>query len=224
MNKVCFNSNNEIIGFNINNCFDYINIELIDNIEKTVLEKVKEEKLDTFGRRTFVKRHKLLKKHVEISSMKENDFEDENFIYEKQYVFTEKPRKSYLINESYNFTMEDILNEKRKQLKEKFGAKDCILFETFDNEIFDNESNTNLVIGKTFIRLNNESNFSINKLEIPKHSQVLIYCENDNEITISEKENNININEYFKHSAKYLNLSIKSSEKVNIYSFAILIK
>ena len=111
-----------------------------------------------------------------------------------------------------------------KQLKEQFNSKDCLLFETFNNEIFDNDLTTDCIVGKTFLRLNENSEINVNKIQLPKHSQLLIYCECDNDIDIEVKENIINLNEYFRHSSKELSFKINCKQKTNIYSIAILIK
>lgn len=223
MNKICFNQFNEIIGFNLCNCSNYINIFDVDNIAKTVYKESLEEKLDSIGRRIFLQKHKRLKKSTYISSMEIDDFEDDNFIYEKQYICVKKPHISYLSNESHNFTLEDILNSKKEQLIEKYNAQDCILFENFDN-IFDNSSTQKCLLGKTFIRIDNGSKLHSNEITIPEHSQIFIYCESDNDINILLDGKKVALNKFIKHSSKNIKLEIKSKEKSNIYSIAILIK
>ncbi len=223
MNKICFNQFNEIIGFNLCNCSNYINIFDVDNINKTVYRESLEEKLDSIGRRIFLQKHKRLKKSTYISSMELDDYEDDNFTYEKQYINIKKPYISYLCSESQNFTLEDILKSKKEQLIEKYNAKDCILFENFDN-VFDNTSTQKCLLGKTFIRIDNSSKLYSNEIVLPEHSQMLIYCESDKDINIISDEKKIALNKFIKHTSDKINLEIKTKEKSNIYSIAILIK
>lgn len=223
MNKVCFDINDKIIGFNINNCYNFINIDDVDNIYKIVYDDKVEEKLDTFGRKIFIKQHKAMRKSMQVALMTDNDFEDNDFIYKKQYEIKKAERKSYLTSESNNFSFEDIINEKCKQLVNKYSSNECLLFETFNNEIFNNDLNVNCIIGKTFIRLNEESVLNIS-LNIDKHSQILIYCETDNNIDIKLKDNIVCAHEYIRHSSKKINLTITAKNNTNIYSFGILIK
>lgn len=224
MNKICLNQNNEIIGFNMNNCFNFINIENVDDIYKIVNETHNVEKLDEFGRTIFTKQHKALNKKMNIALMAEDDsFDDNDFLYTKQYEQKVTQRKSYLINESNNFTFEDLVDEKVKQLKNKFGADECILFETFNNDIFVNDCNNNCIIGNTFMKINSESDLNIT-IDLEKHSQIMIYCESDNDVVFKIKNNIMLQNEYVKHTTKKLNLNITTENVSNIYSIAILIK
>lgn len=222
MNKVCFNYENKIIGFNLENSKNYINLFDIDSVEKTCYRKTNVDVLDNIGRRVFIKQHKLTKKSMLISSLMENDYEDEDFDYIKKTESKLIPYNSKLNNESYNFAFDDILEIKKNQLIEKYNCNDCYLIEIF-NDIFENNYSQNCVIGENFVRINSDSTLKTNKVILPPHKEILLYCESTNDFDIYINGEKCKTNEFIKNNEEEITIEFKCDLLVTIDSFAILI-
>lgn len=220
MYKVCFNEDNKIIGFNINNCISYINIFDIANVTKEILCDKYVEKLDGFGRRTFLKKHKETGNTTIISSMEKEDFfEDELFEYTKMFKKIYEKRIVRLVDECDKFTLNDIVEAKKCQLISKYECSSCELFESFDNI-----NGENYISGKNFIRITNNSKVELDNIKCKKTSNVMIYCENNNKTEILLNDNIIEENKFCKAGTNNIKLELKSNNEVDIYSIAVLFK
>lgn len=220
MYKVCFNENDQIIGFNIDTCFSYINLFSITDVKKTIMEDKFVEKLDSFGRNVFLKKHKETGETVNVSLMNnENYFEDELFEYTKQYKTMKDNKVIYLVDESDKFTLEDIVEIKKEQLKKHYECSSCELY-----EFFNNIEGSNYICGKNFVRINENSNLSLNKLKCKKNSNIIIHCETDNDIKVFLNSKEVSMSEFFKTTSENIKVSFKGNNEVNIYSIGILFK
>lgn len=220
MYKVCFNEDNKIIGFNIKNCINYVNIFDIANVTKEILCDKYVEKLDSLGRRTFLKKHKETGHTIVISAMEKDDFfEDELFEYTKIFDKIQEKKIIYLVNESDKFTFNDIIETKKSQLLNKYGCSSCLLFETFDNIYGEN-----YISGNNFIRITKDSKVEFDNIKCKKTADVLIYCENNNGTEIMLNNKVIEENKFCRTNANNIKLQLQSDDVVDVYSIAILFK
>lgn len=222
MYKVCFDEDNKIIGFNIDKCMSYINLFDITHVSKKIKENRKEDKLDSIGRRIFKKINKITKTRSTHFCTSDCNFEDNDYTYEKEYNTVEYYNEYSLLNESNMFTEEDIVNEKKKQLQNKFEANGCLIIELF-NSLDEDIKLSNCVLYKDYLKVNNKSEICIN-FKLETHKEILIYCESNNDLKFLYNENEVNNNEYIKHRSKNVELKIESSENADIYSIAILFR
>lgn len=220
MYKVCFNEDNKIIGFNIKNCINYVNVFDIVSITKEILCDKYVEKLDSLGRRTFFKKHKATGKTIIISTMETSDFfEDELFEYTKIFEKVQETKTIYLVNESDKFTLDDIIEAKKEQLLNKYECSSCMLFESFDNI-----KGENYISGKNFIRITSDATVELENIKCKKSANVIIYCENNNGTEILLNNKVVEQNALCKVNANNIKLQLTSNIDVDVYSIAVLFK
>lgn len=220
MYKVCFNEDNKIIGFNIQNCINYVNIFDIVSVTKEISYDKHVDKLDSFGRRTFLKKHKKTGDTIVISTMETDDFfEDELFEYTKIVEKIQETKTIHLVNESDKFTLDDIIEAKKEQLLRKYECSSCMLFESFDSI-----SGENYISGNNFIRITNDSKIELDAIKCKKSTDVIVYCENSNGTEILLNNKAVEQNTLCRVNADNIKLQLTSNTDVDIYSIAVLFK
>lgn len=221
MYKVCFNENDNIVGFDLSNSIYYINLFNIKDVRKEITEYDYTQKSDSFGRKLY---YMIGDDNVKIETPHTDMI---NCKYEP--IMVKKPRKrdAELIFESNLFSENDIVIEKRKQLIDKYKCSDCLLFELLDEN--DDVQFDNVISGTNIIRILENSETVSNKILLPKHKNISIYCESDYELDIKISGDGVGFVNYKKDSfinyASYGNLYIKlkAAKETNIYCLAILI-
>lgn len=221
MYKICFDKDDNIIGFDLENPIYYINLLEINNVEKEIDEIIDKHEIDSLGRKIYLKINTggdVIGKTVYIN--------DNNFTYKPSYKQIVNKRMVKLIVEPDKFTIDDILQIKKDQLISKYECSDCILFELFND---DNILKSGVNTGKNIINLCECCEVSSNKINIDNNSQISIYYESNNNLEIYVSDNNKNFsqmleNEFININKKNIYLKIKSHQEVDIFCIAILLK
>lgn len=215
MEKICFDKNDKIIGFNLKKSLYHVNLFYLHGINKQINKTRKINATDSLGRQLYYK----------IDSNNVTSYIDETkkslykpFLIDKNYVM-----ESYLTYEPNQFNLQDIINIKKNQLLENFKCKECILDELLNDNIFKFDG----IQGKNFIRIINDNIIS-QCINLNNNKNIAIYYESDNDIKIDISYDGITYVEIEKE--KFINyeydsifLKLKSPIETNIYSICILI-
>ena len=219
MEKVCFDDNNNLIGFNLQDSTNFINLFNI-NINKTIMEFKNINAKDSLGRQLY----KIIDKNTNKEIISNQIINNEEFEIEKYKIPSEKKKVISLLNNIGDFTIDDIMLEKSRQLKEKYKCNDCIAYELLNDNI---KFNTDM--GKNVIKIYANKEISSNQIKLNDPNQIAIYYESDNDLQIEISANNrnwksINKEEYIDFNNRNLYIKFLSSKDSNIYSVAILIR
>ena len=220
MEKICFNNKNELIGIDLNDSINFINLFDI-NINKKIKQYKNENAKDSLGRQLY----KIIDKNTNEYTIS-NQIINNNELQTEKYIY-QVPIKTEisLLNNIDQFTIDDIINEKKNQLQQIYDFNDCILYELLNEE--DITFNTDM--GKNIIKVYKDKEIISNQLKINNAEQVAIYYESDDDLQIEISANkriwkSINKGEYINFNNKNMYIKFLSPNDTNIYSVAILIK
>ncbi len=221
MKKVCFDKNDNIIGFDLQNADNFINLFDINGVNKIMKEYDEVQVKDSLGRKLYkVGNDSLYVITDDIDNVKE-DVTVKEFTTlvptNVEYSLTINPDK---------FSIGDIIEEKNKQLINYFGCTNCIGNELVEN---DNQIKFNCDSGKNVIKVYPNQDIFSNQIKLSGETQIAIYSESDEELQIEisankkdwTKVDNCNFIDFNK---KILYIKCSSNVENNIYCISILIK
>lgn len=218
MYKICFDENDNIIGFDLSICDYYINLFDINNVTKEIIEYESIQKVDSYGRKLYYMVNDSKKSEVINTNILNCEYEPIML----QIPITREIRLTY---EPNLFNMNDILIEKKKQIINNYKCLDSVLYELInEQEIL----NFNAISGKNIIRISGNSEVISNKITFNSNKKIKIYYESDQDINIqisNNGENFINMkkNSFVPYTDNSIYIKLNCTKETNIYCMAILI-
>lgn len=219
MYKVCFDNLNNIVGFDISSP-TYINLFDINDTSKYVTKYNDVQIKDSLGRNMYYQYDKKNDITTNVTFIQDNY----GYQYTPMISSVAMKVKLTLVNNSNNFSIEDIIEEKNKQLISKYNCNNCLLYELI-NDSNDIKFNTN--IGKNIIKINANSEIISNEIQLTDNNKISVYCETDNDIKIlisNDQKTWIEIqkDQFLDYKDNVIFIKLISIIETNIYCIAIL--
>lgn len=213
MYNVCFDFNDNIIGFNLINSLYHVNLFYLHDIKKIVQKIEKIHAQDSLGRKLY---QDLNDNKIVSYKINENSIP-----YMIDKIFN---KELYLEYDSNEFNLNDILEIKYNQLSEKFNCDYCILDEFLSDQ---NLFNFNATSGKNLMIINNDA--ISQEINLENYSDFAVYCESTNDVLLEISYDNksfqkISKETFIKKENNSIYIKIIAPQKTNIYSFALLLK
>ena len=213
MYSVCMNDDNKIIGINLSNNDNFINIFDI-NFSKQINEENMMQSIDSLGRKLY----KEINKETGITTITSNISNTDLYNYEPIMIAYPKKVDYDFVSNIEKFSYKDIIDQKKKQLIDKYKCKDCILYEFIDEQdLFDcNTGKNTLIIDSETIS---------NKIQLSDVNEIYIYIEGNVNVQVSNDQKNwIDITNFIDFKYKKLYIKLMSENIAKVYSLAILIR